>query len=119
MADERRNLKRSKFSYYMRVLDNYTQQVVGYLANISPRGFQLDCSQPIILNKDYTLRLDLTADISERSFIVFSARCRWSRPSENDPFSYDAGFQILNISPNDDVIFQRIVTKYGSKDNVW
>ena len=120
MTDERRFVKRRRFTYYMRVLDNHTQQVVGYLANISPKGFQLDCPQPITANKDYSFRLDLTPDISDKNFITFSARCRWGKPNENDPFSFDAGFQIIGISSYDNEIFQRIVTKYGSQsDELW
>ena len=115
MSGERRIGKRRKFTYYMRVVDNYTQQLVGYLADISPKGFQLDTPQPIVVNKDYNVRLDLTPDVSERSFIAFTARCRWNRPDESDPFSFDAGFQITGISPFDNEIYQRIVAKYGSQ----
>jgi hypothetical protein len=120
MSQERRNIKRRKFTYYMRVLDNNTQQPLGYLADISPKGFQLDTPQPVVVNKDYSIRLDLTADVSDRNFITFSARCRWSRPDESDPSSFDAGFQITSIAPHDDVIFQRMVAKYGSQsDGPW
>ena len=119
MSEERRNVKRSRFTYYMRVLDNNTQNLVGYLIDISSKGFQLDSPQPIPVNRDYNLRLDLTSDISEKAFIVFTARSRWSRPDSSDPSSHDAGFQIIKISSSDDVIFQRIVTKYGSLESTW
>jgi hypothetical protein len=117
MSDERRYVKRRKFTYYMRVLDSHTQQLIGYLADISQRGFQLDSPQQMVVNKDYSVRLDLTPDVSDRSFITFMARCRWSRPDETDPAAFVAGFQIIGISPNDDVVYQRIVTKYGSQDD--
>jgi hypothetical protein len=104
----------------MRVLDNITQEPVGYLADISPKGFQLDSPQSILVNKEFNLRLDLTPEVSDRNFITFTARCRWSRPDESDPFSFNAGFQIIGISPHDDEIFQRVVTKYGSQsDGFW
>ena len=120
MSGERRVAKRRKFTYYMRVLDNYTLQLIGYLADISPKGFQLDTPQPIVVNKDYNIHLDLTPDVSDRSFITFTARCRWSKPDDSDPFSFNAGFQIISISPHDDEIFQRIVTKYGlQSDGIW
>jgi hypothetical protein len=79
----------------------------------------LDCPQPIEVNKELSLRLDLTSDIAEKAFIVFTARCRWTRPDSSDPFSHDAGFQIIHISPVDDIIFQRIVTKYGMQESIW
>jgi hypothetical protein len=120
MSQERRNVKRRKFTYYMRVLESNTLQTMGYLADISERGFQLDSPQPVALNQDFNLRLDLTPDVSDRNFITFKARCRWSRPDESDPFSFDAGFQVISISPHENEIFQRIVAKYGSKsDGPW
>lgn len=120
MSDERRYLKRRKFTYYMRVLDNHTQQPIGYLADISPKGFQLDSPQQMVVNKDYSIRLDLTPDVSDKNFITFTARCRWNRPDETDPSSFDAGFQVVGISPHDNEIFQRMVAKYGSQsDSPW
>jgi hypothetical protein len=120
MPKERRYVKRRKFTYYMRVLDSNTQQLIGYLADISPKGFQLDSPQQMLVNKDYNIRLDLTPDISDKNFISFIARCRWNKPDETDPFAFDAGFQVVSISPHDDEIFQRMVTKYGSQsDGFW
>jgi hypothetical protein len=115
MSKERRNVKRRKFTYYMRVLDSKTMEAVGYLADISEKGFQLDSPRPVDVNKDFNFRLDLTPDVSDKNFITFTARCRWSKPDDADPSSYDAGFQVIGISPHDNEIFQRIVTKYGSQ----
>jgi hypothetical protein len=114
MSYERRDIKRRKFNYYMRVLENGSQQLVGYLSDISPRGFQMECPKPVTTNMDYNFRLELTPDISEKSFITFLARCRWSRPDEMDPTLHDAGFQIVGISPHDNEIFQRMVIRYAS-----
>ena len=112
MANERRTNNRSKFAYYMRVLDNITSELVGYLTDISPRGFKLDSSKPMIPNKDYTLRMDLTPDISDRSFIIFIARAKWTKNDPTDPNSFLDGFKIVNISPHDEDIFNRILAKY-------
>lgn len=119
MADERRFSKRRKFGYYMRVVDNNTQELLGYLADISPRGFKLDSTKPLIVNKDYTMRLDLTPEISERPYIVFVARTKWSQPDSTDPFAHNEGFQIVNMTPHDEVIFQRLVDKYGTPESKW
>jgi len=116
---ERRNFERRKFGYYMRVVDNDTQQLAGYLADISPRGFKLDSSESLLVNKDYTFRLDLTIDISERPHIIFVARSKWAHSDATDPFSFNDGFQIVSISPGDNEIFQKIVTKYGTPESKW
>jgi hypothetical protein len=116
MADERRVNSRRKFGYYMRVMDNSTNELLGYMADISPRGFKLDSSKPLIINKDYTMRLDLTPDISERSFILFVGRIKWVQKDSTDPNSTYEGIQVINISPHDEIIFNRILDKYGKND---
>ena len=44
MSNEKRKLARRNFSYYMRVMDETTGQLVGHLADISTGGFKLDSS---------------------------------------------------------------------------
>lgn len=119
MKDERRFTARRKFGYYMRVMNNNSGELVGYLADISPRGFKLDSKQALQVNQDYTLRLDLTSEISDKPYIIFVARARWSQPDVNDPYMFNDGFQIVTISPRDEEIYQRIVVKYGTPEPKW
>lgn len=118
MDKDRRNIKRRRCNYYLRVVDYNTQQLVGYLSDLSAGGFKVDSPQPVVLNKDYNLRVDLTDDISDKAFIAFVARSRWFRPDESDPSLVNAGFQIVGISSHDNEIFQRVVQKYGT-DSIW
>jgi hypothetical protein len=119
MADERRVIKRRKFGYYMRVLDNVQHELIGYLSDISPRGFKLDSTRPLVVNRDYSLRLDLTPEVSDKSFIIFTARSKWSNPDPTDPNSFIQGFEIVNISVHDAEIFQHMVEKYGTNESFW
>lgn len=116
---ERRTTPRRNFSYYMRVVDDSNQQLVGHLSDISPRGFKLDSAQPLPLEKDFRLRMDLTSDVADKPHIVFTARSKWCKTDAMDPFVYNVGFEIVNISIVDGQIFQRIVEKYGSPENKW
>ena len=63
--------------------------------------------------------LDLTAEISEKPYIVFVARTKWTQPDSTDPYAHNDGFQIVNIAPRDEEIFQRIVAKYGTPETKW
>jgi hypothetical protein len=119
MADERRTSKRRRFGYYMRMVDNNAHENIGYLSDISSRGFKLDSSRPVQVQRDYSLRLDLTPEISEKPYIVFIARSKWSNPDPTDPTSFIQGFEIVNIAPSDREVFQRIVDKYGSPESKW
>lgn len=113
VVTEKRNLKRRAFSYYMQAVDDNTEQPVGYLADISSRGFRLDCRQQIPINQNYSLRFELTDEVAEKSFMVLVARSKWCRLDEVDPFVYNVGFQLISVDPEDAAIFRRIVAKYG------
>jgi hypothetical protein len=113
--DERRHRERKDFSYYMRLVDNDTQDLVGHLVDISPEGFKLDSQVPIPINKDFRLRMDLTSEVANKPSMVFVARSKWCAVDPLDPFIYNVGFQLINISPGDLDIFRRMMEKYGKK----
>ena len=111
--DDRRHQKRKDFSYYMRLVDNDTQDLVGHLVDISSGGFKLDSQSPIPINKDFRLRMDLTSEIANKPAMVFVARSKWCEVDPLDPFIYNVGFQLINISPADLEIIIRMMEKYG------
>jgi hypothetical protein len=115
MPTEKRKLARRNFSYYMRIMDESNGKLVGHLADISTGGFKLDCSTTIPENKEFRLRIELTNEVANKSFMVFSARSRWCRIDPLDPLSYNVGFQITNMAPSDFEIFSRMFEKYGSQ----
>ena len=110
---ERRNVDRKEFSYYMRLVNNDTQELVGHLMDISSGGFKLDSQKPIEANKDFQLRMDLTSDVATKPYMVFVARSKWCETDPLDPFVYNVGFQLVNISPGDLQIINRMIEKYG------
>ena len=114
-VDERRTEERRDFSYYMQVIDNGTQETVGHMADISPEGFKLDSQKPLPLNKDFRFRMELTQEVADQSYIVFMARSKWCLVDPLDPFLYNVGFQLINISPSCYEIFSRMMEKYGRK----
>jgi len=113
--DERRNLDIKDFSYYMRLINNDTQELVGHLVDISSGGFKLDSQNPIPINKDFRFRMDLTSEVASKPSMVFVARSKWCEVDPLDPLLYNVGFQLVNISPGDVEIFKRMMEKYGTK----
>lgn len=77
MKDERRKLDRKNFTYYMRVLDEATGELIGQLSDISTGGFKIESTTPIPLGSNFRLRIDQTREISNKSFLLFTARVRW------------------------------------------
>jgi len=114
MPSERRKLSRRNFSYYMRVMDETSGQLVGHLTDISTGGFKLDCSRAIPINRDFRLRIELSADVANKNFMIFLAKSRWCHSDNIDPTSFNVGFQITQMAPSDFEIFARLFEKYGS-----
>jgi hypothetical protein len=114
---ERRRVDRRSFSYYMRVMNDDTGELVGHLTDISTAGFKLDCLKSIQPNTIFRLRLDLTPDVASKEIMVFRAISRWCRVDRFDPTSFNVGFQITEMSPSDVDIFVRMFEVYGSKTN--
>ena len=119
MAREKRREQRLSHGFYMRVLDESTHALLGYISQVSQRGFRLDCLKPLPVEKDYTLRLEYTSVVEDKPYIIFTARVVWCRPDEIIPNEYYAGFTITAISTFDQGIYQGIVEKYGKFEHKW
>jgi c-di-GMP-binding flagellar brake protein YcgR len=118
MADKRR-IDRRTFTYYMQVTDETTKQLIGYLSDISTGGFKLDSPKEIKPGQDFRMHIELTPDVADKNSMVFIARSKWCRPDHIDPNTYNIGFEIMNMSPSDMLIFQRMFDKYGSQNSSW
>jgi c-di-GMP-binding flagellar brake protein YcgR len=117
MANKRK-INRRDFTYYMQVTDDLTKQLIGYLSDISTGGFKLDSQKEIRPGQDFRLHIDLTAEIADKTSMVFIARSKWCRRDHVDPNTFNVGFEIINISPSDMDIFQRMFEKYGSQNSI-
>jgi hypothetical protein len=118
MVSERRKLKRRKFTYYMRVIDANTLQPIGHLIEISITGIRVDSEKPLPVNVAYKLRVDLSQDVANKTFMVFDGRSKWCQMDRVVPNLYNIGFEVSTLSEEDSEIFQRMVEKYGS-DAKW
>jgi hypothetical protein len=97
----------------MRVLNDDTQEILGHMVEVGAIGLQLETTAPLSLQRDYYLRLELTADLADRPFMIFIARTKWCKMDTIEPNLYHVGFEIIEIMPDDKDIFLRILTKYG------
>lgn len=110
---KRERPSRREFSYYQKVVDDETLQMVGHLADISSGGFKLDSQKPLPVNKDFRFRLNLSSEVADKPSMVFVARSRWCKVDPLDPYIYNVGFQLIHITPGDLEIFNRMMEKYG------
>ena len=115
MSPEKRKLPRRKFTYYMRVLDKNSGELVGQITDISTGGFKLESTKPLPTNVNMELCIDQVNQISMKSFIIFSARARWCEIDPYDPTVYNVGFQLLDMTPADYDIFLKMFNAYGEE----
>ena len=113
MADKR-TTPRKNVSFYMRVLNDDTEEILGHMVEVSEIGLRLETVGPLPLNADYFLRLELTPDVGSIPYIVFSAQTKWCKIDEIQPNLYRVGFKIIEMIPEDKEIFQRILAKYAA-----
>jgi hypothetical protein len=103
----------------MRVTDNFTHELLGYLTEISLGGFRLEGPKTLKVKKDYTIRLEYGATEADKPYIVFVARAKWIRPDPIMPGENILGFQIVSISPSEQEVYERVVESYGPPKHKW
>ena len=111
---ERRTQPRKDFTYYMQLVDDDSKELVGYLTDVSTGGLKVDSPNELPLNKDFRLRMDNIGAVADKPSMVFVARSKWCKVDIFDPFTYNVGFQIINIDSSDLHILQRVIEAYGS-----
>jgi hypothetical protein len=105
--------ERKDFIFYTQVIDQETLQVIGHLSDISSGGFKMDSQNVLPLNKDFHFRMNLSSEVADKPFMEFLARSRWCSVDPIDPYVYNIGYQLIQISPGDLEIFNRMMERYG------
>jgi len=111
---ERRTTPRKSVSFYMRVLNDDTGDILGHMVEVGAIGLRLETVGPLPLNKDFYMRLELTPDLGGVPYIVFLARSKWCKIDHIQPNLFHVGFELIEILPEDMEIFLRILQKFGS-----
>lgn len=97
----------------MRVLDEATGELVGQLSDISTGGFKIESTTPIPIGANFRLRIDQTREISNKSYLSFTARVRWCQRDQYDPTIFNIGFQLVDMTPADYDVFVKMFNEYG------
>ncbi len=88
IVQERRKFKRRNLSYYLPIVDNNTEQVIGHLVDISRVGIMIDCKKSIPSGQNFDLRLDLMESVGDKASVEFVAQCKWCRADKVQPYLY-------------------------------
>lgn len=101
--------------FYSRVFDRSIGKMIGYLSDITVEGAMIISEEQSEPGKVYRLRMDLPEDAFDQSYFHFEAQCMWSSRDVNPNF-YMNGFKLLNTSPQDEKIIEKIIKEYGFRD---
>ena len=115
MPDKRKTQRRFLL-YYMRVYNGTTRNQIGNLVDITPKGIMIVCEKRIPEGQTIPLRLELSNEVSEKPFMEFNARTKWCKPDVS-PSMFNVGFEILDLTPDDVKIVQRINKEFGFREN--
>ncbi len=113
---ERRKIKRRYLLYYVRVYNAASREQIGNLVDITTSGAMIISENPVPEKQRSRLRIELSEDVADKPYMDVEVRAKWCHP-DIDPNLYNIGFEIVNISPEDVKIVQRIVETYGFRDN--
>lgn len=94
---EQRRQQRWPLIYYLRVFDQTTDQMMGYIADVSEEGMMLVHEQPIATNKEFHIWMEIPRDEGRRVRVSLRALSLWTKVDVNPDF-FRTGFRLLNPS---------------------
>ena len=113
---ELRQAKRSNLVFYLRVFDGMSNNVLGHVADISSLGLMLISDTSMAVNENYSLRMRLPAEVSERGEMLINANSRWCKPDVNPDF-YLAGFQIMDPTAEVEKHLHSLIRDYSYNES--
>ena len=107
---ERRRLERRYLNYPLRVLDSYSNQLIGYIENITVEGIMLKSNQSFQINNRYQFKVLFGKEIHKTGHFEFSAECKWYDKDIYTGF-YNAGFHLEDVSFEGIQILENIIDR--------
>lgn len=110
---ERRETQRRYLKDYLQIVDRKTEDVVGYLVNITKDGIMIISEKPLNTNRVYHLRLLTPPSFKETTYIDLDIKCIWCEKDKIKPHLFAAGFSICNLSDLHIDLIQHLIEKYA------
>ncbi len=112
---EQRRAQRRHLIYYLKVIDNDTDQQLGFLVDITTKGMMLMSEEAIELNKNFHLKILLQTELSEKQYLNFDAKSKWCKNGVNSDF-YDTGFELIDADFTEFKEIEEIIDALGFND---
>jgi len=111
MTNNRRKHERVNLIYYLAVFDRNTDNLIGYLADISIEGAMLLCEKPLEIDNIYQFKIEIFSASSSSKQIEFDAKCVWRKTNEYLDF-YNFGFNFVKIDSKNIDKIQSLIDTY-------
>ncbi|MTI15222.1 PilZ domain-containing protein [Sansalvadorimonas verongulae] len=98
----------------LNIYNNFTEELIGQLVNLSPSGFMLTSPKAIPDGTVLQLRVDIEKKSGEGHSVQVGAESLWQKASHNG-HQHWSGFRILDISPQDTQFIQELVAESMEK----
>lgn len=110
ILDERRREQRKHISYYLRIFDHDSGELIGHLIDFSNDGLRVLTEEPVETGMDFKLRLDLAAVMNFEQQLLFDAKSVWLEQDYSSN-SYNCGFVIVKISNKTREIIEQLIAQ--------
>jgi hypothetical protein len=97
---EGRHTQRRLIIYYLRVYEQDSGKLLGYLADLTTKGLMVISDEKVRVGKTSRLKMDLPKKMKGTKQLIFKAKARWCKPDVNPGF-FNTGYRMLNLSKED------------------
>jgi hypothetical protein len=109
---EKREHKRIPLHFYLKVSEKGSSKYLGFMIDISKKGFKLLSEEKIPVGTELLCVLHLPEELNGKKDISFMARTCWCAKDVN-PEYYASGYHFEDIEPDGDIILSTIMHYYG------
>lgn len=109
---ERRSDKRRHLILFLRVFNDTTGDLLGYLGDINSDGMLIISDTPIGLDEPLSLRMQLPVGGSRSGFLKFKGKTRWCERDVNVDF-FDIGVAFESLPDSDIAALEDLVKEFG------
>jgi hypothetical protein len=105
--------RRRKLMTFTPVHDVHTNTLLGYLADLTPKGALMVSEKPVEAGKILTMTIEFheTPDSSPVMHMITSARVAWCKLEEHHTY-YNIGMEFVDLTKQNSQMVEKVLEKY-------
>lgn len=113
--EERRKSERRRLVHQLMVFDRDTEELAGYLVDITTEGIMLMGKDPLEAGSTRNLRMLLPDKIQGSRQVAFDARSIWCRKNIRSGL-FEMGLQLSEVADEDLETIRHLIEVFGTQD---